>query len=327
MITIIVNGYTTTYAIFSFLSLSTGVGAASIGGWTAKAWKKGMSAEKHHALQRWVYLIITLANLGLFLRLFMVPLWFVTLHSLIPSLPGAMCLTGVHLANSPVSFIATGFKLMFPLLYIAWLIMDAVDRKVEAQPLMKAKLIAIVPIGALVVAESCFDLQYLVPLHPLKVTCCTSLFDAPKYVSQNVAGNTASWTVVFYICFLALILAMTLHARGKWTKGILPFMVIGSSASFVTFFLALHEHLSPLLLNAPFHHCVFCLWQDNFFAVLFTVLIVIGLWFAIIYAAVSGTGVRRIKEGKGLLRKLLKTSITCSASGLVILTVCILFSF
>jgi len=323
----IINGYTTTYMLSSVLSLSIGVGAASVGGWVAKGWKRESSAERQHALQKWVYLLITLANLGLFLRLFMAPLWFFTLHSLIPSLPGAMCLTGVHLANSPISFVATALKFLFPLLYGSWLIIDAIDRKIETQPWMKTKLIALVPIGILMVAESYADLRYLIPLHPLKVTCCTSLFDMPQDdAPQIIAGNTPFWTVMFYACFSALLLAMMLHARLKWRKGVVIFLLPFASVSFISFFLALHTHLSPLLLDAPFHHCVFCVWQDSIFSILFTALIIVGVWLAIIYAVIFNSNLREINEAKGLLRKLLYTSIGCGAFGWVILTGSILLA-
>ena len=107
-----------------------------------------------YRLEKRVYLVITVLALGFILRLFMVPLWFRSLHSMIISIPGAMCLVGVHNINPSLSYVASSLKLILPAFYGYWLILNQLDRKIATQPFMKQKLAALAPLGILIVIET-----------------------------------------------------------------------------------------------------------------------------------------------------------------------------
>jgi len=135
----ILNNYIITYLVCSFLSLFVGLVAAVNGFQVWRRWDITSQEEEQYRLEKRVYLIITLLSLGLILRFLMVPLWFWTLHSMIISIPGAMCLVGVHNTNAPLSYIASGLKLVMLPLYGYWLFLNYLDRKVVKQPFMKQK--------------------------------------------------------------------------------------------------------------------------------------------------------------------------------------------
>lgn len=318
------NSFTTTYLLLSFLSLFVGLFAVIIGWHTGRKWSPLSSAEEQYELEKKVYLIITLITLGLYIRLALVPLWFLTLQSLIPSIPGAMCLTGVHMANTPFSFIASTFKFIIPLFYGYWLILNAIDRRIETQPFMKTKLSTLVPIGILMLAESSLDLKFLLPLQPRRVTCCTSVFDMPgEGVPEIITTSTWLWAVVFYILIAILIGTLILiHKKPKYKNISRNFTGIAPVA-LVVFILALHTKISPLFLHAPFHHCVFCLWQNTWDVALITILIIVGLWLALIYPWIirlaKYQGAEEIVKRDS--RILIKWVLGCLITGLTILTV------
>jgi len=49
----------------------------------------------------------------------------------------------------------------------------------------------------------------------------------------------------------------------------------------------LHTQVSPLLLNAPHHHCIFCLWQELPDMALCTAVVLGGLWAAFLSGLVG----------------------------------------
>jgi hypothetical protein len=277
---VIANNYTVGYAVLSGVSGAAGLGAAAVAYPLARRWRADNSPERRQMLEKWVMLVVTLVTFVLWVRLAMIPLWFWTLESLVPSIPGAMCLTGVHLARAPVSYFATAFKFLLPAIYGYWLAMDAIDRGIKTQPLTKAKLMWLLPIGLLLLAEAVADEGYLLPLKPRVVSCCTSVFDAPKSViGQGLTEPTWVFVGGFFTVAGATLLALRVRRMASLLYVLSPALV-------VAFVLALHTRLSPLFLHAPFHHCIFCVWHNLWDAWPFTSLVLAAAWLAPVYASV-----------------------------------------
>ena len=51
--------------------------------------------------------------------------------------------------------------------------------------------------------------------------------------------------------------------------------------AFISLLLAMHTKLSPLLLETPFHHCVFCLLQTNTLVLIGFVLLMVGIYLSV----------------------------------------------
>ena len=281
----ILNTYVVTYLLLSLLSLMAGVVALSAGVRVARRWSPGSSSEQQYQLEKKVYLSMTLVALGFGMRLAMVPLWFFMLQSLVPSIPGAMCLCGVHLLKTPYSFISTAMKFLVPMAYGYWLALNALDRKIETQPLMKRKLYALIPLGAMMGVESFSDLRFLLAVRPRLVSCCSSVFDdSSSALIQRMTYSGWGW-VAGYAAAAAALTAAALFLIHRPRHRLAVVLWILSPLTFIAFFLAVHTRLSPLFLHAEFHHCVFCVWQKMPDMIAVTAAVCLGCWATILHAA------------------------------------------
>ncbi|MGV8073566.1 MAG: hypothetical protein AB2L11_03245 [Syntrophobacteraceae bacterium] len=287
----ILNNYIITYLLCALISTLIGVIAACTGIGVWKRWDAGSALEEQYRLEKKVYLIITILSLGFLIRLLSAPLWFWTLESMIISIPGAMCLVGVHNIALPVSYMASGMKLIQPVFYGYWLILNFLDRKVIEQPFMKQKLLLLAPLGFLVLMETGLDAAFLFSVPPRQVSCCTSLFDLPGESAPAVVTTASEphWLPLFYwaaVLILAdIFLLMPVHGkriaaavrlrkRNKTTASIRTLLAFFALAACIA---AIHGTISPLLLKLPFHHCVFCLCQQRLDALVAFCLIFAGL--------------------------------------------------
>jgi len=254
---LILNEFTLGYGLMSGLSLAGGLGSGLLG--------LSLSIKNHRDARssRLVYLVTTLVFLGLWMRLAMVPLWFWTLSSLVPSIPGAMCLYGVHRANEPISWVATGLKPLFPLLYGFWIALHAIDIRQDNQPLLRLKLAMLVPLGALLVVESLADLGFLWPLEPIRVTCCTSAYtEVLEGGFGFVYASNHIWGALTYALLSAGIVAATLRALARrafpLSWGFVLAILFGSVFCLFALVFTLQTELS-LRMVTPKHACLFCL--------------------------------------------------------------------
>jgi len=332
----ILNNYIITYLVCSLLSLFMGVIAALNGFAAWRKWNINNQAEEQYRLEKKVYLIITILSLGFLLRLLMIPLWFRTLQSMIISIPGAMCLVGVHNAGAPYSYISSSLKLVLPVWYGYWLILNLLDRKIVTQPFMKNKLAALTPLGILIILETVLDVSFFFSTPPRQVSCCTSLFDIPRNdILQIVTESTWLWVYIFYALSI-IILAQTVYfliaqkksaltGKGWWfgKKTVIFFEAPVIIFLFTTLVIAFQTKISPLFLHLPFHHCIFCLCQEVWDALLCFCMILAGLSLFLIYFSVVCSS--NYKEVNTVLSKdmttLLKWSACMTAGGLIVLSI------
>ncbi|HLA28530.1 MAG TPA: hypothetical protein VJZ49_11610 [Syntrophales bacterium] len=338
----ILNNYIITYLVCSFFSLLIGLVAALNGFHVWRRWDITSQAEEQYRLEKRVYLIITVLSLGFILRFLMVPLWFWTLHSMIISIPGAMCLVGVHNINAPLSYIASGLKPAMLPLYGYWLFLNYLDRKVITQPFMKQKMTFLTPLGILILLETILDTSFFFSTPPRQISCCTSLFDAPaKSAPQVITASTWLWVAIFYVLVLFIVgeivfflIAQKRSAsskKGRWfgKKSLLISETLIIIFLVAVFVLALHTKISPLFLGTSFHHCVFCLGQEVWDALLSVSMIFMGLILLLIYFwVVSLAGYGEVNETlSGKMVKLLTWSGALLAGGVTILSIHLLLAF
>jgi len=283
------SGFSSVYLLISAISLLLGMAAAVNAHKVHKHWDSDLRPEERYELEKQVYLVITLMGLGLFLRLFLVPLWFITLSRLMSTIPGAMCLTGVHMASPILGFSATALKFILPLVYGYWLMLNYFDRRVETHPFMLSKLAALVPILGLMAIESFIDNRFLIRFEPEPTACCTSIFDVSRPgISALSTWDTWGFVVGFYFCLLVLILIfIQRRENNKPIRYVIWFLATCTPVSFI---LALHTKISPLFLQAPYHHCIFCLWQRSPDSAVSTILVVVGTWLLLCCLAITSSG-------------------------------------
>lgn len=292
---LILNEFTLGYGLMSGMSLVGGLGASALG--------LSLASKNPEILRssRLTSLVTTLVFVGLWMRLAMVPLWFWMLSSLVPSIPGAMCLWGVHNANPPISWIATGFKILLPFFYGFWIAVHSLDIRHDEQPLLRQKILLLIPLGILLVIESLADLAFLWPLEPIRVTCCTSAYR--KTLEGAIGGIYAlnhPWGAWAYFLSAAMIVAVALGSILKRTFSFSwDFVACFLSVSFLCLFSLVYTLQAELSLNLvlPRHACIFCLWKQFPDVALASLLAFLGIFFFVLFVFLGGlTGRRGVDE-------------------------------
>lgn len=316
----IINKIVVIYYFLLLVSLAVGL----TGGWAAFSslarWRRDQGLEGQNAIEERFYLCTAAISVGACLRLVMLPIWFSMLQGLIPVIPGAMCLSGVH-QNVPVySWLASGMKLLLPLFYMAWLAVSRIDRKLSQQPFLRFRHLLVIPILALLLAETFLDLKFLTALRPVPVPCCTALFDMATGTSATLFATSHWYFVWAFLAVLAGQLLLLALAPGSGVR--FGLTALGALALLILLPLALHTRLSPLLLGTPFHHCVFCLLQNRPLALAGSILILIGTYVSFAYGVVGGAAAHTnaLALTTPFLARLKRLAIIFLTVGMLILT-------
>ena len=317
----IINKFIAVYYLFLFFSFAIGLLGAVVGLRAIGRWRSADTPEKRYQLEKLLYLCTSAMFLGVVLRVVMIPLWFWMLNSLVPLIPGAMCLAGVHL-NVPVySWLASTLKVILPLVYFTWIIISRVDRTLVEQPFLKFRHYLLVPLIILILAETFLDLKYLFSLKVSNVTCCTALFD---YNTGNISEVLTEnhWYFVIICGIFLLLQAIILMAAERKRAGHVAIAALAGGL-FVTLILALHTKLSPLILDAPFHHCIFCLLQGNLFVFSGFFFLLLGIYLSFSFGLVGfwSTGNTNYEKLSSYLKKIKSISLLMYAGGFLLLLV------
>ena len=315
----LLNEYIIIYFLFSACSFISAAIGAGCGILTLSKWKTGQSPEDRYQIENKLYLSSSALFTGACIRLIMIPLWFFMLFSIIPLVPGAMCLAGVHQAVKTYSWIASLLKVVLPLFYFSWIMMTVIDKKFVTPPFFKARHYLLFSIILLIFAEIFFDLKYLISLRPVQVTCCTALFDFSDGTVPEVFTES-HWYFVITFCLLLMIQAILMMWFQK-RKATYILIVICSIALIVTLPLSLHSQLSPLILEAPFHHCIFCLLQINMPVLSGTMFLFISAYLSFTYGLMGFIGQSKDDREKINidLKKIRLTGLVLYAIGFILL--------
>lgn len=275
----VLNKFVVVYYLFLFISLAMGALAAASGLWVFFHAKNTATHEAARRLEKYLYLSISAMMVGAVVRLVMVPLWFFTLQSLVTAIPGAMCLAGVH-DNVPVySWLAGSMKLVLPGLYLAWLFVIAADRQIVEQPFFRIRQLLLIPLIVLLLGESLLDVRFLTALKPTPVSCCTVLFDLNTQNVPPVLTQSHWYFVALFPLAMGVQTGLLLFRQTK--AGVHLGIIAMAVVAFISLLLAMHTKLSPLILETPFHHCVFCLLQNNTLVLTGFVLLMVGIYLSV----------------------------------------------
>jgi hypothetical protein len=194
-----------------------------------------------------------------------------------------MCITGIHLLDAPISVLATILKFFIPLGLIYWLTLNAVDRRIESQPFIKRKLMLVAALAVIMLTESFLDMHFLFSIRPRIVSCCTSVFDVPKNGALKAIRQSGMiWMGAFYSFFAVTMSAYFMrHKFNKVTKAI---SALSSLSALVLLVFMLQTRVSPVMLEAPYHQCAFCLWQGFPDIAISSGAVILGLWLAFVCA-------------------------------------------
>lgn len=296
----VLNKFIVVYYLFLFISLAMGALAAASGLWAFIHAKNTATHEAARRLEKYLYLSIAAIMVGAVVRLVMVPLWFFVLQSLETVLPGAMCLAGVH-DNVPVySWLASSMKLVLPGLYLAWLFVIAADRQIAEQPFFRTRQLLLIPLIVLLIGESLLDVRFLTALKPTPVSCCTTIFDLNTRNAPLVLTQSHWYFVALFPLALGIQTGLLLLRQTK--AGVHLTVITLAVVAFISLLLAMHTKLSPLILETPFHHCVFCLLRTNTLVLTGFVSLMVGIYLSVA-CGIIGHAQGRTRLADRLMRK------------------------
>jgi hypothetical protein len=127
-------------------------------------------------LEKDFYLVSTVGWMTLGTRILAIPLFWITVISLIPSVPGAMCEFGVFQAGAPWSWADLALKFFTMFAFGGWLFFDIMNRKLKSSNLMASLSRGFVLLIPLLFVDALLDISFFGGLKPLVVPCCMVIY-------------------------------------------------------------------------------------------------------------------------------------------------------
>jgi len=168
--------------LYVAVDLAIAIFALTIGSYAAyKAYKvdegsKTSQSDQHYEVEKNFYLVSTVGWMTLGTRILAIPLFWITVISLIPAVPGAMCEFGVFQAGAPFSWADLGLKLFTMFAFGGWLFFDLMNRKLKGSPLMGSLSRGFVLLIPLLFVDAILDISFFGGLKPLVVPCCMVVY-------------------------------------------------------------------------------------------------------------------------------------------------------
>ena len=289
----IVNPWTV--SALSLDSASAALGLVTVGlcvkqlgaSWSGKQ----ESGETLAVIENRLYLLFWLGAVFLLLRFLAWPLFYLTLHSLISEISGAMCIFGVRNLQPTLSRV---LELIKPLLFyggLVWLLVFKLERfgnRAGSESIARRSSLILLCLCSIAgFADSIGSVVlWLRSNAELAVSCCTTVTDIPSrftvWIPESLFGSeyTRLLWILYFTCNAVLVL-ITFFVRGRLQKRTLPgasfivlFFVVLVNCVIGTF--AFIEVISPKLMGLPFHHCLYCLVQNVMDAPIFVALFILG---------------------------------------------------
>jgi len=241
-----------------------------------RRWKKSDMEEKYE-LEKGFYLVFAAACITLAIRLSIVPLYFWTMQTLVPMIPGAMCLWGVFNALPEFTWPALGLKFFLPTLYGSWLILALINARCKRNQLVGILAGFFILITPFLLIDSILDLAIFVRLTPVQVSCCSSAIDVgPRPIPPPIGGVSGqSIMAMLFLLFSTVFVVTSFLSAGKqkfeWIARFFSVLLVPITV------LTMTEVFTPWILHLPFHYCPFCLLSNAPASVLFVLL----YWIAI----------------------------------------------
>lgn len=149
---------------------------ATLHAWGIARSSRGAGFEEAYALEKRYYLLSTVVGVIVVSRMMALGLYWAVLETLIPLIPGAMCMWGVLQAGSPYSWIDTVMKPLVLYVYGAWLVLDSINRRVSSAPLTGTLSRGFLFLLPFLLVDAGTDLAFFAQLVPVSVPCCTVFF-------------------------------------------------------------------------------------------------------------------------------------------------------
>lgn len=301
-----------------------------------RQWKGSDAPDEKAFAETRVYLSFILAFTALLLRVISWPLFYIMLQSLIPLVPGAMCIFG----TTQVMPSLTGFlEIVKPITFFligGWLIFHRFELSLKTHHLITRSLIALLFVCTVAGVEAITELFFIISFSPpgLPVSCCTAIADiempsVPLIPLPILAGQYHRLlSIAYHVVNVSLIGFIGYALARVWWKGdanrhrlLLTVFTIAALINAGVSYIALKEAIGPRLMNLPDHNCLYCLLQYRPVFIIALCLFIVGTFspaWALSIDLLATPGDARSKSSQ-YVRTLLLCSF-CSLLGSWILT-------
>ena len=171
----IINLYVAADLAIALFALAVGAYAA-LKAYKVDSSEKSAAGDQRYELEKDFALVSTVGWLTMGTRILAIPLFWLTVISLITSVPGAMCEYGVFQAGAPFSWLDLGVKFFTMFAFGGWLFFDFMNRKLKGAPYMKSLSRAFVLLLPLLFIDALLDISFFGGLKPLVVPCCMVVY-------------------------------------------------------------------------------------------------------------------------------------------------------
>jgi hypothetical protein len=240
-----------------------------------------------------LHLSFLFLSTAFFIRLAAWPLFYILLHSLIPLVPGAMCIFGVTRVMpifvaflqvlKPVTFFLAG----------GWLILYMFDLSFKTRPLVHKSIRFLIVVSVLATLDGVAEISFIFAFSPpgIAVSCCTAAADisvpasplrpdvlfGAQYHHVLMAGYH-----IFNLGMVALIaLLLRRKPSGSISRAALALAAVVASVNALITYVSFRECIGPRLLDLPDHHCLYCLLQYRPVSIAMMGLFLLGSFLAV----------------------------------------------
>jgi hypothetical protein len=287
--------------------------------------KNSEGIDERVRAQSSIHLSLLLLFTAFLLRLAAWPLFYILLQSLIPIVPGAMCIYGVTRVM-PV-FIAF-LQVLKPLAFFligGWLLFHSFDLSLKNHPLISKSIRLLIAVSAVAAADNVAELLFIFLFSPpgVAVSCCTVVADlvipaAPLIPVPLFSAHYQGILMAAYHGFnlglagLIGLLVWKNNTRRVWLMLAAGGALLNGAITYAAF----KEYLGPRLMHLPDHHCLYCMFQYRPVSIVIVGFFVLGSYLAVwpswLLRAASS------EEAKEQLALLNLNLLTCSAACLLI---------
>jgi len=180
---------------------------------------------------------------------------------------GVMCAYGVARLAPRLTL---SLEVLKPLVLLGvglWLLCERVDRRSKTAPLLLMRLAVAVPISLLALVECGVEIAFILSDKlGRQVTCCSQLLDIERAPTPSFSGSPGSPTLVLsayaILNLVAIATALLVSRRAAgWLATVL--VAVGGAANLAVTRWVWAFALAPVVLEMPYHHCVYELLTDT----------------------------------------------------------------
>ena len=223
-----------------------------------KRYKRDSATELQYSLEKKSYLILSIIQISLIIKIILLPFFTYTLDKLSNIIPGAMCGAGVVSANTYGEPLIV-LKIFLIITTMLWLTLNREDLHTKESRYFKHKMWFFIIIYIFILLEMLLELLFYTNLSTVNpVSCCSTLYTSTQD-SNPLPFNISILQLIssFYLIYLALVLSAYYKKRFLFLSLCILFTYI-SYLSLVYFF-------STYIYQLPTHKCPYCLLQSDYY--------------------------------------------------------------